>query len=61
MSSIPIFFRHVIKLKPLEEEINDDIVEEGLVLQAEVVLCVDGDCVRASWRKLTIFLVFLKK
>ncbi len=63
MSSIPVFFGHVIKLKPFEEEVYDDVIKELLVLQAEVVLCMHGYCGGAgcaNWRKLAILLAFLK-
>ena len=60
MGPIAIAFAHPVELEPLEEEVDDDVIQERLVFEAVVVLRVDGDGVVAGRGKLAVLFVGLK-
>ena len=61
MGSIPILFRQTVKLEPTEEEVDNDVVEEGLVVEKEVIFSVNGNRRTARWRKLAVLFIELEK
>ena len=61
MGSIPILFRQTVKLEPTEEEVDNDVVEEGLVVEKEVIVSVNGNRRTARWRKLAVLFIELEK
>jgi hypothetical protein len=48
VGSRPVCLTHLVGEKPLEEKVNDHVVEESACLQAAVVFGVDGDGVVAG-------------
>lgn len=61
VGSIPVSFGHPVELQPLQEEVDDDVIQERLVVQDEIVLDADGHRVAAGQRELTVLLVVLKR